>query len=111
MTVKIVTMTEGIPLVSKSGLRELILLLQQMRSPIFQIGVLYTCSNDSSTDQYTSNSNAIAISFWCFPRYQPNELKSRTALRSHYQQLTLAFDKWSLNLIEIIANQTTSGPV
>ena len=46
MTVKTVTMTEGIPLVSKSGLRELILLLQQMRSPIFQIGVLYTCSNN-----------------------------------------------------------------
>ena len=56
-------MTEGIPLVSKSGLRELILLSQQMRSPIFQIAVLYTCSNDFSTDHHTSHSDAIAISF------------------------------------------------
>lgn len=42
-------------LISKSGLRELILLSQQMRSPIFQIGVLNTCSNDFSTDHCTSH--------------------------------------------------------
>ena len=56
-------MKKGIPLVSKSGLRERILLLQQMKSPIFQIGVLYTGSNDFSTDHHTSHLDAIAIGF------------------------------------------------
>jgi hypothetical protein len=44
-----------------SGLREHILLSQQMKSPIFQIGVLYTGSNDFSTDHHTSHLDAIAI--------------------------------------------------
>ena len=56
-------MTERIPLVSKSSLGELILLSLQMRSPIFQIGFLCTCSNDFSTDHHISHSEAIAISF------------------------------------------------
>ena len=52
---------KGIPLISKSGLREHILLFQQMRSPIFQIGAFYLGSNDFSTDYHTSNSDAFSL--------------------------------------------------
>ena len=102
-------MTEGIPLVSKSGLGELILLLQQMRLPLFQIGVLYTCSNDFCTDHHTSHSDVIAISFWYFPRYQPNKMKS-----SGTKEWVSASDI-SLRQVKFIFNwdynQNTSGPV
>ena len=64
-------MTEDIPLVSKSGLRELILLLQQMRQPIFQIGVLYTCSNDSSTDTTLQIQMQLPLAFDVFQDISP----------------------------------------
>ena len=81
-------MKKGIPLVSNSGLRERILLSQQMRSPIFQIGVLYAGSNDYCTDHHTSHSDAISIGFRCFPRYQPKESKKRIAQKSEYPTLS-----------------------
>ena len=49
------TVKKGIPLISESGLREHILLFQQIRSPIFQIEVFYLGSNDFSTDYHTSD--------------------------------------------------------
>ena len=88
-------MTEGMPLVSKSGLREPIILSQQMRSPIFQIGVLNTYSNDLPTDYCTSHPDAIAISFWCFPRNQPKELnidKIKEWVYTSFQLLSDAID-------------------
>ena len=62
MTVKTVTMTEGIPLVSKSGLRELILVAADEVTYFPDWSLIYM-QQQSSTNQYTSNSNAIAISF------------------------------------------------
>ena len=67
-------MTEGMPLVSKSGLREPIILLQQMRSPIFQIGVLNTCSNDFSTDHCTSRVDELPLAFDVFQDTSPKNL-------------------------------------
>ena len=64
-------MTEGMPLVSKSGLREPIILSQQMRSPIFQIGVLNTCSNDFSTDHCTSHVDKLPLDFDVFQDTSP----------------------------------------
>lgn len=58
----------GIPLSYNSVLREGILLSQQMRPPIFPIEVSYTGSNDFSPGHHTARSDAIGISFWCFPR-------------------------------------------
>ena len=68
---KTVTTTEGIPLVSKSGLSELILLLQQMRSPTFQIGILNRCSNDFSTDHCTSHPDELPLVFDVFQDTSP----------------------------------------
>jgi len=55
------TMKNGIPLISKLGFREQILLLQQIRSPIFQIWVIYLGSNDFSTDNHTAHPDAISF--------------------------------------------------